>query len=71
MNKMEIFAESTKMAHILKVWTLLSTKITSTSKSVEVLSVMTHSRATPLVYANLALTFFFKVVSHWKISVFR
>jgi hypothetical protein len=52
MTKMENFAGSGKVAHILKVWSLLITK------SVENSSVMTHSPAASLVYANPAQIFF-------------
>jgi hypothetical protein len=40
---MKNFAGSRKVAHILKVWALLSTKIPISSKSVENSSVMSHS----------------------------
>jgi hypothetical protein len=42
MTKMENFAGSRKVAHILKVWSLLSTKIPISSRSVENSSVMSH-----------------------------
>ncbi len=58
MTKMENFAGSKKVAHILKVWTLLSTKIPISPKSVENSSVMAHSPAAPPVYANPAQIFF-------------
>jgi hypothetical protein len=58
MTKMENFAGSMKVAHILMVWFLLSTKIAISSKSVENWSVMTHSPAAPPVYANRAQIFF-------------
>ncbi len=58
---MENFAGSRKVAHILKVWTLLSTKIPISSKSVENSSVMTHSPAAPPEYAKPALIFFSKM----------
>ncbi len=57
---MENFAGSRKVAHILKVWSLLSTKIPISSKSVENWSVMTHSPAASPVYANPAQIFFSK-----------
>ncbi len=43
MTKMKNFAGSRKVAHILKVWSLLSTKIPISSRSVENSSVMSHS----------------------------
>jgi hypothetical protein len=57
MTKMENFAESRKVAHILKVWSLLSTKIPISSKSVENSSVMSHSPAAPPVFTNSAQSF--------------
>jgi hypothetical protein len=50
MTKMENFAGSWKVAHILKVWSLLSTKILFSSRSVENSSVMSHSPAAPPVF---------------------
>ncbi len=52
MTKMENFAGSKKVAHILKVWSLLSTKIPISSRSVKNSSVMSHSPAAPLVLTN-------------------
>jgi hypothetical protein len=49
---MENFAGSRKVAHILKVWSLLSIKIPISSRSVENSSVMSHSFAAPLVLRN-------------------
>jgi hypothetical protein len=46
MTKMENFAGSRKVAHILKVWSLLSTLLSS--------SVMSQSPAAPLVLTNSA-----------------
>ncbi len=59
-TKMENFAGSRKVAHILKVWPLLSTKIPISSKSFENSSVMTHSAAAPPVYANPKQKFFLR-----------
>jgi hypothetical protein len=61
MTKMENFAGSRKVAHILKVWSLLITKIPISSRSVENLSVMTHSPAAPLIFTNSAQIFFTKL----------
>ncbi len=65
MTKMKNFAGSRKVAHILKAWSLPSTKIPTLLKSVENSPVMTHSPAAPPVYANSAQIFFFKDVIHW------
>jgi hypothetical protein len=46
---MENFAGSRKVAHILKVWFSLITKIFISSRSVENSSVMSHSPAALLV----------------------
>jgi hypothetical protein len=46
------------VAHILKVWFLLSTKIPISSRSVENSSVMSHFPAAPLVLTNSAQFFF-------------
>ncbi len=61
MTKMENFAGSRKVAHILEVWALLSTKIPISSRSVENSSVMSHSPAAPPVFANPAQLFFSKL----------
>ncbi len=58
MTKMENSAGSRKVAHILKVWSLLSTKIPISSKSVGNSSVMSHSPAAPPVFTNSADDFF-------------
>ncbi len=63
-TKMENFAGSRKVAHILKVWSLLSTKIPISSKLVENSSVMSHSPAAPPVFTNPAQIFFPKAVIH-------
>jgi hypothetical protein len=52
MTKLENFAESRKVAHILKAWSLLSTKIPISARSVKNSSVMSHSPAAPLVLTN-------------------
>jgi hypothetical protein len=65
MTKIENFAGSRKVAHILKVWSLLSTKIPISSRSVENLSVMSHSPAAPPEFTNPAQIFFFKAIIHW------
>jgi hypothetical protein len=54
MTKMENSAGSRKVAHILKVWSLLITKISISSKSIENSSVMSHSPAAPPVFTNSA-----------------
>ncbi len=54
---MENFVGSRKVAHIQKVWSLLSTKIPISSKSVENSSVMSHSPAAPPVFTNSAQFF--------------
>jgi hypothetical protein len=61
MTKIENFAESRKVAHILKVWSLLSTKIPISSRSVENSSVMSHSPAAPPEFTNPAQIFFPKL----------
>ncbi len=61
MTKMKIFAGSRKVAHILKVWSLLNTKIPISSRSVENSTVMSHSPAAPLVFTNSAQIFFPKL----------
>ncbi len=61
MTKMKNFAGSRKVAHILKVWSLLSTKIPIPSRSVENSSVMSHSPATPPEFTNSAKIFFPKL----------
>jgi hypothetical protein len=61
MTKMEKFAGSRKVAHILKAWSLLSTKISISSRSVENSSVMSHSPAAPPVFTNSAQIFFPKL----------
>jgi hypothetical protein len=58
MTKTGNFAVSRKVAHILKVWSLLSTKIPISLKSVGNSSVMTHSPATSPIYANPAQILF-------------
>jgi hypothetical protein len=58
MTKMENFAGFRKVAHILKVWALLSTKIPISSISVENSSVMSHPPEAPPVFANSAQIFF-------------
>jgi hypothetical protein len=58
MTKMENFAGSRKVAHILKVWSLVSTKIHISSRSVENSSVMSHFPAAPLGLTNSAQFFF-------------
>ncbi len=58
MTKMEYFAGSRKVALILKVWSLLSTKILISSRPVENSSVMSHSPAAPPVFTNSAQFFF-------------
>jgi hypothetical protein len=58
MTKMENFAGSRKVAHILMVWSLLITKISISSKSVENSSAMTHFPAAPPVYAKVDYFFF-------------
>jgi hypothetical protein len=55
---MEKFAGSRKVAQILKVWSLLSTKIPISPGLVENSSVMAHSPAEPSVNANSAQIFF-------------
>jgi hypothetical protein len=57
MFKMQNFAGSRKVAHILKVWSLLSAKIPISSRSVENPSVITHSPSAPLVLTNSAQFF--------------
>jgi hypothetical protein len=57
MTKMKNFAGSRKVAHILKVWFLLSTKIPISSKSLENSSVMSRSPAAPPVFTNSAQFF--------------
>jgi hypothetical protein len=52
MTKTENFGGSRKVAHILKGWSLLSTKIPISSRSVENSSVMSHSPAAPPVFTN-------------------
>ncbi len=64
MTKMENFAGTRKVAHILKVWSLLKTKIPISSRSVENSSVMSHSPAAPLVFTNSAQLFFPKALIH-------
>jgi hypothetical protein len=61
MTKMENFSGSRKVAHILKVWSLLSTRILISSRSVENSSVMSHSPAAPPVFTNSAQIFFPKL----------
>jgi hypothetical protein len=61
MTKMENFAESWKVAHILKVWSLLSSKIPISSRSVKNSSVMSHSPAAPPEFINSAQIFFPKL----------
>jgi hypothetical protein len=60
MTKMENFAGSRKVAHILNVWALLSAKIPISSRSVENSLVMSHSPTAPLVLTNSAQIFFAK-----------
>jgi hypothetical protein len=69
MTKMENFAGSGKVAQILKVWSLLSTKIPISPGLMENSSVMTHSPAAPPVNANSA-QIFFKATIHWKFGVY-
>ncbi len=78
MTKMKKFSESRKVAYILKVWSLLSTKIHISSKAVENWSVITHSSAALPVCANPAEIFFFtyyvptnnlKLQSCWRNSI--
>jgi hypothetical protein len=64
MTKMENFGGSRKVAHILKVWSLLSPKIPISKRSVENSSVMSHSPAAPLVFTNSAKLFFPKALIH-------
>ncbi len=61
MTKIETFVGSRKVAHILKVWSLLITKIFISSRSVENSSVMSHSPVAPLVLTNSAQIFFPKL----------
>ncbi len=61
MTKMENFAGSRKVAYILKVWSLLSTKIPISSRSVENSSVMSHSPAAPPEFTNSTQLFFPKL----------
>ncbi len=58
---MENFARSRKVAQILKVWSLLITKMPISTKSVENSSVESHSPAATPVYANPAQIFFSKL----------
>jgi hypothetical protein len=55
MTKMENFAGSRKVAHILKTWPLLSIKIPI---SVENSSVMSHSPVAPPEFTNSVHIFF-------------
>ncbi len=61
MTKMENFVGSRKVTHILKVWSLLSTKKPISSRSVENSLVMSHFPAAHPEFTNSTQLFFPKL----------